>query len=127
MAVSRRRSAFCPCRCLLRDGSMYTRLLQFLRPHWWHLAGNVFCNILAAALDGFSFTLLFRFVNKLNVKPTAFPDIVLVSRVLNSMIGRFLDNRSDLEALGAVIIAIGIVVVVKNVFVWIAGQLGASL
>jgi subfamily B ATP-binding cassette protein MsbA len=106
---------------------MYARLLQFLRPHWWRLAGNVFCNIVAAALDGFSFTLLIPFLNKLNGKATAIPDIGFVSRVLNSMIGRFLDNRSDIEALGAVIIAIGIVVVVKNVFVWVAGQLGASL
>jgi subfamily B ATP-binding cassette protein MsbA len=106
---------------------MYRRLLQFLRPHWWRLAGNIICNIVAAALDGFSFTLLIPFLNKLNGKSTAIPDIGFVSRVLNSMIGRFLDNRGNLEALGAVIIAIGVVIVVKNIFVWIAGQLGASL
>ena len=106
---------------------MYRRLLQFLRPHWWRLAGNVLCNIIAAALDGFSFTLLIPFLNKLNGKATAIPDIGFVSRLLNSFIGRFLDQRSDLDALGAVIVAIGVVVLVKNVFVWIAGQLGASL
>jgi subfamily B ATP-binding cassette protein MsbA len=106
---------------------MYRRLLQFLRPHWWRLAGNIICNIVAAALDGFSFTLLIPFLNKLNGKSTAIPDIGFVSRVLNSMIGRFLDTRSNLDALGAVIIAIGVVIVVKNIFVWIAGQLGASL
>src|SRR3954463_9056884 len=106
---------------------MYRRLLQFLRPHWWRLAGNVLCNIIAAALDGFSFTLLIPFLNKLNGNATAIPDIGFVSRLLNSFIGRFLDQRSDLDALGAVILAIGVVVLVKNVFVWIDGQLGASL
>ena len=59
---------------------MYRRLLQFLRPHWWRLAGNVLCNIVAAALDGFSFTLLIPFLNKLNGKATAIPDIGFVSR-----------------------------------------------
>jgi len=106
---------------------VYARLLQFLRPHWWRLAGNVLCSIIAAALDGLSFTLLIPFLNKLDGKATAIPDIGFVSRLLNSLIGRFLDNRSNLDALGAVIIAIGVVIVVKNVFVWIAGQLGASL
>jgi len=106
---------------------MYKRLLWFVRPHWWRLAGNVVCNIIAAALDGFSFTLLIPFLNKLNGKSTAIPDIGFVSRVLNQLVGRFLDNRSNLDALGVVIVAIGVVVVVKNVFVWIAGQLGASL
>jgi subfamily B ATP-binding cassette protein MsbA len=106
---------------------MYKRLLQFLRPHWWRLAGNVVSNIIAAALDGFSFTLLIPFLNKLNGKSTAIPDIGFVSRVLNQLVGRFLDNRSNLDALGIVIIAIGVVIVVKNIFVWIAGQLGASL
>jgi hypothetical protein len=107
--------------------AVYARLLQFLRPHWWRLAGNVLCSIIAAALDGLSFTLLIPFLNKLDGKATAIPDIGFVSRLLNSLIGRFLDNRSNLDALGAVIIAIGVVIVVKNVFVWIAGQLGASL
>src|SRR5512133_321723 len=104
---------------------MYKRLLQFLRPHWWRLAGNVVSNIIAAALDGFSFTLLIPFLNKLNGKSTAIPDIGFVSRVLNQLVGRFLDNRSNLDALGIVIIAIGVVIVVKNIFVWIAGQLVA--
>ena len=54
---------------------MYKRLLQFLRPHWWRLAGNVVSNIIAAALDGFSFTLLIPFLNKLSGKSTAIPDI----------------------------------------------------
>ncbi|MDB4873587.1 MAG: transporter transrane region [Gemmatimonadetes bacterium] len=106
---------------------MYRRLLQFLRPHWWRLAGNVVSNVIAAALDGFSFTLLIPFLNKLNGKSTAIPDIGFVSGVLNRLIGRFLDGRSNLEALGVVIVAIGVVIVVKNIFVWIAGQLGASL
>ena len=106
---------------------MYRRLLDFVRPHWWRLAGNVASNILAAAFDGLSFTLLIPFLNELNGQPTPIPDLGFVSRVLKEVIGRFLDGRSRMDALGTVILAIGVVVVVKNVFVWSAGQLGASL
>jgi len=31
---------------------VYRRLLEFLRPHAWRLAGNVVLNVIAAALDG---------------------------------------------------------------------------
>ena len=41
---------------------MYRRLLQFLRPHAWRMAGTVACNIAAAVLDVFSFTLLIPFL-----------------------------------------------------------------
>ena len=106
---------------------MYRRLLKFLGLHWWRLAGNIASNIIAAALDGFSFTLLIPFLNELNRQPAPIPDLGFVSRILKEVIGRYIDGRSRMDALGTVIVAIGIVVVVKNVFVWSAGQLGASL
>jgi ATP-binding cassette, subfamily B, bacterial MsbA len=106
---------------------VYRRLLGFLRPHWWRMAGNILCNVIAAALDAFSFTLLIPFLNELNGKPTAIPDMGIVSGVLNWVVGRFIAGRSHMEALEVVIVTIGIVVVVKNVFVWAAGQFGASL
>ena len=37
---------------------LYRRLLRFLRPHRWRLAGNIVLNVTAAALDGIAFTLL---------------------------------------------------------------------
>ena len=49
---------------------MYRRLLAFLRPHAWRMAGTVGCNIAAAVLDVFSFTLLIPFLNRLFNQPT---------------------------------------------------------
>ncbi len=106
---------------------MYRKLLRYLRPHWWRMAGNIASNMIASVLDGFSFTLLIPFLNELNSNPTPIPQVGFVSRLLNAVIGRFILGRPHLQALEMVIVAIGIVVVVKNVFVWIAGQFGASL
>ncbi len=106
---------------------MYGRLFAFLRPHWWRMTGNILCNVIAAALDAFSFTLLIPFLNELNGQPTAIPNMGIVSRVLNWVVGRFIIGRPHMQALEVVIVAIGVVVVVKNVFVWAAGQFGASL
>ena len=44
---------------------MYRRLLRYLRPHSWRMAGTIACNVVAAALDVFSFTLLVPFLNAL--------------------------------------------------------------
>src|ERR687895_803863 len=41
------------------------RLLRFLRPHKWRMAGTVACSIVAAALDAFAFSLLIPFLNAL--------------------------------------------------------------
>jgi ATP-binding cassette, subfamily B, bacterial MsbA len=109
-------------------GSMYGRLLEFLRPHWWRLSGNIVASVIAANLDGFSFTLLIPFLNELDPKSTVpVPNLGFVSRLIDFVIGGFLTGRTRVQALGAVILTIGIVVLVKNVFVWSAGQLGASL
>ncbi len=43
----------------------YRRLLVFLRPHWWRMAGNVVANVIGAALGAFSYTLLVPFLNTL--------------------------------------------------------------
>ena len=109
-------------------GAMYGRLLEFLRPHWWRLSGNILASVIAANLDGFSFTLLIPFLNELDPKATvAVPNLGFVSKLINFVIGGFLAGRTRTQALGAVILTIGIVIVVKNVFVWSAGQLGAEL
>jgi subfamily B ATP-binding cassette protein MsbA len=106
---------------------MYRRLLQFLRPHWWRMAGNIAANIVAATLDGLSFLLLIPFLNELFGNAYPIPDLGFVGKILHQTVGQFIIGRTRPEALGAIIIAIGVIVFVKNVFVWTAGQLGASL
>ena len=107
---------------------MYRRLLRFLRPHWWRMAGNVVSNIVAAALGAFSYTLLIPFLNALFSKQSLLPRAAgWISDVQSRTIGIFLDPANPRRSLGAVIVVVMIVVAVKNVFVWLAGQFGASL
>ena len=107
---------------------MYRRLLRYLRPHWWRMTGNVLSNVVAAALGAFSFTLLIPFLNALFTKQSLLPRAAgWISNVQARTIGIFLDPTRPQRSLGAVIIVVMIVVAVKNVFVWLAGQFGASL
>src|SRR3954470_1693206 len=107
---------------------MVRRLLGFLRPHWWRMAGNITCNVIAAGLDVFSFTLLIPFLNALFNQPSLLNmSAGWVARLQQRTVGAFLDPAHPQESLGAVIIAIMVIVAVKNVFVWLAGQFGASL
>ena len=52
---------------------MYRRLLAYLRPHGWRMVITVACNVIAAALDVFSFTLLVPFLNALFGAPSFIP------------------------------------------------------
>ena len=52
---------------------MYRRLLGYLRPHGWRMVGTIACNVIAAALDVFSFTLLVPFLNALFGAPSFIP------------------------------------------------------
>src|SRR5262245_60485359 len=108
--------------------SPYRRLAAFVRPHWWRMAGNVACNFVAAALDAFSFTLLIPFLNALFQQPSLLPAKAgWVKSLQERTVGAFLDPNHALRSLGAMIIAIMVIVAAKNTFVWLAGQLGASL
>jgi subfamily B ATP-binding cassette protein MsbA len=102
---------------------MYRRLLVFLRPHRWRMAGTLACNIIAAVLDVFSLTLLIPFLNQLFNQPNISP----VSDFQRWLLGNLFDVANPHEALRNVIIVILTTVVLKNVFVWISGQLGARL
>jgi subfamily B ATP-binding cassette protein MsbA len=110
---------------------VYRRLLGFLRPHWWRMGGNVGFNIIAAALDAFSFTLLIPFLNALFQQPSLLPksagSFSWVAALQAKIVGAFLDPANPRRSLGAMILAIMAIVAVKNVFVWLAGQFGASL
>ena len=105
---------------------MYRRLLTFLRPHWWRMAGNITASIVAAVLDAFMFTLLIPFLYQLFQRPEVLP-AGWVGDMQRWLIGQFLDPSNRQGSLNAVIIVILILVVVKNIFVWWGGLLGASL
>lgn len=108
---------------------MYRRLLRTLRPHAGRMAGTIACNITAAALDVFSFTLLvpflqalFRAPHYLTTSPGSF-----VTRLQERLVGSFLNPADPLGSVETMIVAIVAIVAVKNVFVWLGGQLAASL
>jgi len=103
---------------------MYRRLLAFLRPHRWRMAGTVACNIAAAVLDVFSFTLLIPFLDQLFKQPSRGTPI---TELQQRVIGAFIDGADPQMALRNIIIFILAAVALKNLFVWAAGQLGAQL
>ena len=74
---------------------MYARLFQFLRPHSWRMIGVVACNVGAAVLDVFSFTLLIPFLNALFRQPAIPTGHGVVSEVLAWTVGRLLDPAAD--------------------------------
>src|SRR3954451_22170569 len=108
---------------------MYRRLLHYLRPHGWRMAGTIACNVVAAALDVLSFTLLVPFLNALfgeaQLIPSTSPS--WISRLQQQLVGAFLDPGDRLGSVEVMMVAIIAIVALKNVFVWLNGQLGASL
>ena len=106
---------------------MYRRLLVYLRPHSWRMAGNIASNLIAAGLDAFSFTLLIPFLNALFQQESLLPrGAGWVADLQERTVGALLDPANPRGSLGAMIVAIMIIVAVKNVFVWLAGQFGAA-
>jgi len=108
---------------------MYRRLLRYLRPHSWRMVGTIACNVIAAALDVFSFTLLVPFLNALfgaaSLIPMTSPS--WITGLQERMVGTFLNPADRLGSVETMMIAIIAIVTLKNVFVWLAGQLGAAL
>jgi subfamily B ATP-binding cassette protein MsbA len=108
---------------------MYRRLLGYLRPHAWRMVGTVASNVIAAALDVFSFTLLPLFLNALFGEQQLFPPASSgwITSAHQRLVGAFLNPADRLGSVETMMIAIIAIVALKNVFVWLAGQLGASL
>ncbi|MGQ0649862.1 MAG: ABC transporter transmembrane domain-containing protein, partial [Gemmatimonadaceae bacterium] len=103
---------------------MYPRLLTFLRPHAWRMAGTIACNLGAALLDVFSFTLLIPFLNTLFGIAT--PDSRIVA-LQQRIVGPLIDAGDKMTSLRNIIIVILVSVTLKNLLVWLSGQLGASV
>ena len=112
----------------LPAGATYRRLLPYLRPHAWKMAGNIACNLIAAGLDVFSFTLLIPFLAALFREKDFLPKASgWVTDLQARVVGPLLDVNDPRGSLTAMIVVILIVVAIKNVFVWLGGQFGASL
>jgi subfamily B ATP-binding cassette protein MsbA len=91
------------------------------------MVGTIVFTLIVAVLDAFSFTLLVPFLNALFSEPELITGGNWIAGLQRRIVGGFLDPADKLGSLQVVIIAILILVLVKNVFVWAAGQLGASL
>src|SRR5688572_22862525 len=107
---------------------LYRRLLGFLRPHAWRMSAAIASNIVASVLDAFAFTLLIPFLNALFEQPDLIPSNVgFLSDVQRRTVGVLLDPAQPMASLKAVIFVMLGLVLAKNVFVWLGGQLGAGL
>jgi subfamily B ATP-binding cassette protein MsbA len=103
---------------------MYRRLLAFLRPHAWRMAATIACNMGAALLDVFSFTLLIPFLDALfQTSTSASPIVEFQQRI----IGALTDAANPMASLRNIIAVILASVALKNLLVWMSGQLGASV
>jgi subfamily B ATP-binding cassette protein MsbA len=107
---------------------LYRRLLGYLRPHSWRMAGAIASNIVAAVLDAFAFTLLIPFLNQLFDQPNPIPSrLGFIGDMQQFLIGSLLDRAHPMESLRAVLLLMLAVILAKNVFVWIGGASGAGL
>ncbi len=107
---------------------LYRRLLTFLRPHWWRLAGNIACNVIGTALDGAAFVLLIPFLNTLLGAEQVVPGgMGWLSRLLSALVQPFLVPDDKRASLLGVIGVMLVLVIIKNVFLWMGGQIGAGL
>ncbi len=91
------------------------------------MLGVVACNVSAAVLDVFSFTLLIPFLNALFRQPPLPTKPGVVTSVLGWTVGRLLDPADQMASLRNVILVILATVALKNLLGWLAGQLGAQL
>src|SRR5471032_3048285 len=98
---------------------MYRRLLGYLQPHTPRMVGTILCNIVAAALDVFSFTLLVPFLSALfgtqEFATKSLTGTNWISRLQDQLIGAFLNPADRLGSVEAMMVAIMAIVLVKNV------------
>ncbi len=107
---------------------LYRRLLVFLRPHRARLVGNIIFNVIGAALDGVAFTLLIPFLNLLFLGDDKLgTGQTWLQEMLRAVLGGLIVPGDKMASLRAISVVIVVMVVVKNLFLWLGGQLGASL
>ena len=92
------------------------------------MAAAIASNTFASVLDAFAFTLLIPFLNALFRQPQLIPaQLGWLSRLQERTMGAMLDSAHPMDSLRGVIFVMLGLVLVKNVFVWLGGQLGAGL
>ncbi len=106
---------------------LWGRLWTFVRPHRGKLAGVVALNAVAAIADVFSFTLLIPFLNALFDKADIIPPTGFIGKLLNATIGMLLVAGDKMASLRNVILVVLLAVTVKNLLVWLGGQIGVAL
>jgi subfamily B ATP-binding cassette protein MsbA len=106
---------------------MYRRLLRYLGPYKWFMAGTIASSILAAAFDAFSFSLLIPFLNALFEEDALLDTSGKIGRVLDAIIGPLIDPADKMGSLQGIIVVILAATTLKNLFAWFGGQLGARL
>jgi subfamily B ATP-binding cassette protein MsbA len=84
-------------------------------------------NVTAALLDAFSVALLIPFLNTLFDRPALDIKAGWVSSLLHRTIGELMASGDKMTSLRNVILVVLVVVVIKNLFVWLSGQFGAEL
>ncbi|MDQ3673816.1 MAG: ABC transporter transmembrane domain-containing protein, partial [Gemmatimonadota bacterium] len=91
------------------------------------MATTISGNLAAALLDGFAIALLIPFLNILFHQPAVGIPSGWVSNLLNATAGSQIIPGDEMRSLRNVIVLVLAAVVLKNLFVWIAGQAGATL
>ena len=92
------------------------------------MAAAIASNMAASVLDAFAFTLLIPFLNALFKQGELIPaSLGFIGDIQRATVGAFLDQTQPMESLRSVIFVMLAVVLAKNVFVWLGGQLGAGL
>lgn len=103
------------------------RLYAFVKPHQGKLVGVIVLNLLAALADVFSFALLIPFFSALFGQPTLIPEGNKLGAVLKAVIGRLLDESDPMGSLQNVMLIVLFAVALKNIFIWLSGQIGSRL
>ncbi|MFI5231077.1 MAG: ABC transporter ATP-binding protein [Gemmatimonadales bacterium] len=108
-------------------------MLAFLRPHRMQLTGNIVSNVIGAGLDGVAFTLLIPFLNLLFYGDDKLGGVGksgmagLLASLLKTIVGGLIVPGDKMASLRGISVIIVVMVVVKNLFLWLGGQFGASL
>ncbi|MCA0375040.1 MAG: ABC transporter ATP-binding protein/permease [Gemmatimonadetes bacterium] len=106
---------------------LWPRLWRFVGPHKAKLVAVVLLNAAAAFADVFSFTLLVPFFNAFFGVENLIPTSGAIGRVLNATIGFLLDDAHRLASLTNVMLIVIGAVTLKNVLIWLSGQVGVQL
>lgn len=105
----------------------WRRLYSFVRPHQGKLLAVIVLNLLAAIADVFSFALLIPFFNTLFGQPDLLPRDNALGKLLKLVIGRLLDPANKMDSLYRVMFIVLAAVTIKNVLIWMSGQIGSRL